>query len=175
MIIKGILFIVLSLVIVMKFRKELFSFERHGPYMFVAAEGLLFLFVANGGAMFQTPLGTRQVFSWLLMLISAGLAGLGFYGLRRHGQAVGDWENTTRLVREGVFAYIRHPLYVSLMFLAMGMLLKEITPQAAVACLVTLVFLVTASMVEEQENRAKFGAPYDAYAIRTKRYLPFIV
>ena len=175
MIIKGIVFAVLSIVIVMKFRKELFAFKRHGPYMFVAAEGLLLLFVLNAGSMFHSPLALRQVISWILMLISAGLAVSGFTALKKYGQAVEDWEDTTRLVHEGVFAYIRHPLYVSLMFLAGGMLLKDVSLQAASAFMVTVCFLVTASRVEERENLAKFGAEYEHYALRTKRYVPLIV
>jgi protein-S-isoprenylcysteine O-methyltransferase Ste14 len=175
MMIKGIIFVVLTIVIVMKFRKELFAFQRHGPYMFVAAEGLLLLFIFNGGSMFQNPFSLRQVFSWTLMLVSAGFALSGFYALKKHGQAVEDWENTTRVVHEGVFTYIRHPLYASLMFLGGGMLLKDVSYPAASAFLVTFCFLVAASRVEEKENLAKFGAEYQHYALRTKRYVPLIV
>ena len=172
---KWIIFAVVSTVIVMKFRKELFSFRRHGPYMFVAAEGLLVLFILNGGAMFKGLLTAKQVISWILLLLSASLAFLGFYGLKRHGKAVQNWENTTRLVREGVFRYIRHPLYTSLMLLAVGVLLKDISLPAASACLLALAFLVAASRVEEGENASKFGAEYEGYVLQTKRYLPFIV
>jgi protein-S-isoprenylcysteine O-methyltransferase Ste14 len=175
MMIKGIIFVVLTVIIVMKFRKELFAFHRHGPYMFVAAEGLLLLFIFNAGSMFQNPFSPRQVFSWILMLVSAGFALSGFYALKKHGQAVEDWEDTTRVVHEGVFQYIRHPLYASLMLLAGGMLLKDVSLQAASAFLVTLCFLLAASLVEERENVAKFGVEYQRYALITKRYLPFIV
>ena len=175
MIIKGVVFAVLSVGIVMKFRKELFAFERHGPYMFVAAEGLLLLFIFNSGFMFQNPFALSQIFSWILMLISAGLAMLGFHALKRYGKAIEDWENTTRLVHEGVFTYIRHPLYASLMFLAGGMLLKDFSGPAVSAFVVTICFLVAASRVEEKENLAKFGAEYECYILRTKRYVPLIV
>lgn len=175
MIIKGIAFALLSFGIVMKFRKELFAFQRHGPYMFVAAEALLLLFIFNGGFMFQNPFSLWQVFSWILMLASAGLAVFGFHALKRYGKAVEDWENTTRLVHEGVFTYIRHPLYASLMLLAGGMLLKDLSVPAASAFMVTICFLVAASRVEERENLAKFGAEYEHYVLRTKRYIPLIV
>jgi protein-S-isoprenylcysteine O-methyltransferase Ste14 len=173
--IKGIIFLVVSIVIVAKFRKELFAFQRHGPYIFVAAEGLLVLFILNGGAMFRDPFVLRQIVSWILMLISAGLAILGFYALKRYGEAEADWENTTRVVQEGVFRYIRHPLYVSLMFLAVGMLLKNASLQSGLAFLATFGFLVAAATVEERENLAKFGDRYRQYMLRTKRYVPLIV
>jgi len=175
MMLKGIIFAALTGVIVLKFRKELFAFHRHGPYMFVAAEGLLLLFIFNGGAMFQNPLPLRQVLSWILMLTSAGVAFFGFYALKKYGQAVGDWEDTTRVVHEGIFRYIRHPLYTSLMFLAGGMLLKEMSWSSVSAFVVTFGFLVAASRVEERENLEKFGSAYRHYSHHTKRYVPFIV
>lgn len=173
--IKWIIFAILSTLIVLKFRKELFAFRRHGPYMFMAAEGLLVLFIFNGGSMFESPFTSRHVFSWALMVVSAAFSLFGFYGLKRYGRAAQHWENTTRLVQEGVFKYIRHPLYASLMFLAIGMLLKDVSLQATSACLLILFFLMVASRVEEGENAAKFGAEYERYALKTKRYLPFIV
>lgn len=172
---KGIIFVALTIVIVLKFRKELFAFQRHGPYMFVATEGLLLLFIFNGEFMFQHPFETRQFVSWVLMLISLGLAILGFYALKRYGEAVADWEDTTRVVHEGVFRYIRHPLYASLMLLAGGMLLKDLSLEAISAFLATFGFLLAASLVEEKENLAKFGDAYREYALRTKRYVPLIV
>jgi protein-S-isoprenylcysteine O-methyltransferase Ste14 len=173
--VKGFIFLAVSIVIVIKFRKELVAFHRHGPYMFIAAEGLLVLFILNGGAMFQDPFVLRQVSSWILMLVSLGLAVLGFYALKIYGEAEADWEDTTRVVQEGVFRYIRHPLYVSLMFLSAGMLLKDLSLQAGLAFLATFGFLVTASIVEERENLAKFGEPYRQYMFHTKRYVPLIV
>ncbi len=175
MMIKGIIFLVVSTVIAAKFRKELFAFRRHGPYMFMAAEGLLVLFLLNGGFMFQNPFVLGQVFSWILMLISAGLAIMGFYALKTYGEAAADWEDTTRVVQEGIFRHIRHPLYVSLMFLVGGMLLKDLSLPAVLAFLTTFGFLVAASIVEQRENLAKFGDQYRQYMLHTKRYLPLIL
>jgi protein-S-isoprenylcysteine O-methyltransferase Ste14 len=174
-ILKIVIFIAVTIVIVLKFRKELFAFKRHGPYMFAAAESLLVLFILNGGSMFQNPFATRQLVSWILMLISAGLAIFGFYALKKYGEAVADWEDTTRVVHEGVFRYIRHPLYASLMFLAGGMLLKEVSLPGISAFLATFGFLVAASRAEELENLAKFGDEYWQYMLYTKRYVPLIV
>jgi len=175
MIIKAMVFAVLTIMLVMKFRKELFAFQRHGPYAFAAAEGLLLLFIFNGGFIFQNPFSPRQLLSWALMLVSAGFALSGFYALKKHGQAVEGWEDTTRIVHEGVFRHIRHPLYASLMLLAGGMLLKDLSLEATSAFLVTFGFLVAASRVEERENLEKFGDAYREYALRTKRYVPLIV
>lgn len=175
MAVEWIVFIGLSTLVFLKFRKELRSFRQHGPYMFVAAEGLLALFVLNGGAMLDSPFTVRQLVSWALMILSAVFAVGGFYGLKTHGRAVQNWENTTRLVHEGLFKYIRHPLYGSLMLLSTGVLLKDVSLQASAAWILTLSFLVVASRMEEGENEAKFGAAYASYSLRTKRYLPFVI
>ncbi len=175
MAIQWFLFPVLSLLVLLKFRKEIFSFREHGPYMFAAAQGLLALFFINGGFFFEDPFTPRQMLSWALMLASAAVALSGFYGLRRFGRSVDNWENTTRLVREGVFHYIRHPLYTSLMLLTMGIFLKDPSGGATAASAFTLGFLVAASRVEEGENARKFGEAYRRYQGETKRYLPFIV
>jgi len=175
MLVKGVVFGILSAGVFLKFRKELFDFRRHGPYVLAAFQGLLSLFFFNWEAMFRDPFTVRQLVSWGLMAASATLAASGFFGLLRHGRAVGDWENTTRLVREGVFRYIRHPLYGSLMLLAIGVMLKEVSFRAVLTCLWTLGFLAAASGAEERENGEKFGAEYERYSLRTRRYLPFIV
>ncbi len=175
MITKTIVFAVLSILILLKFRKELSSYRRHGPYMFGAFETLLLLFVINGGSMFEDPFAVQQIFSWALIIVSGAIALFGFYSLKKYGKAVQDWENTTRLVREGVFKYIRHPLYASLMLLAAGMLLKDLSLGAALVCILTLCFLVFASRAEEIENAEKFGKEYEGYVLSTKRYVPFIV
>jgi protein-S-isoprenylcysteine O-methyltransferase Ste14 len=173
--IKGIIFILLSFLIFLRFRKGIFAFREHEPYMFAAAQGLLVLLFINGGVLLENPFTPRRIFSWSLLLVSAAMAMAGFYGLRRHGQAVQNWENTTRLVRKGVFRYIRHPLYASLMVLATGILSNDLSWRAAAACTFTLCFLVAASRVEEGKNAAKFGEEYQRYQGETKRYFPFIV
>ena len=82
----------------------------------------------------------------------------GFYGLRQYGKPIDDWENTTHLITEGVFHYIRHPLYASLILLNLGIFLKNINLLSTVAYLISTGFLVAASKVEEKENHAKFGS-----------------
>ena len=98
----------------------------------------------------------------------------GFYGLKRYGKPVDDWEDTTHLITQGIFHYIRHPLYSSLILLNLGIFLKNVTLLSTIACLIATVFLVTASKVEEKENHAKFGSAYEEYMMKTKHYFPFI-
>jgi protein-S-isoprenylcysteine O-methyltransferase Ste14 len=175
MVVKGILFVVIALFIFLMFRSELRSLKSHGFYVFFAFESLLVLLFLNLG--FWSAGGTLRchLISWILLIISALLALSGFYALKRYGKAVGDWENTTHLIRQGIFRYIRHPLYSSLMLLNIGLFLKHVSWVCAVACCFSVVFLVAGSKVEERENIEKFGEDYHSYMGATKHYIPFII
>jgi len=174
MTVKIVIFSMLGLLIFIKFRKELGSFSSHGIYMFFAFESLLALFFLNIGFFFHSGFSWYQVLAWLLLIASLLFALSGFYGLKRYGKPIDDWENTTHLISQGIFRYIRHPLYSSLILLNFGIFLKNVTLLSAIACLVSTGFLLTASKVEEKENHAKFGSAYEEYVMKTKHYFPFI-
>ncbi len=174
MTIKIVVFAVLALLVFMIFRGELRSRTSHGFYMFFAFESLVALLFFNIDSWVDRAFSWYQVLSWVLLVISAFLALSGFYGLKKYGKPVEGWEETTELIQRGIFRYIRHPLYSSLILLAIGILLKNTALHSSITCFFCVSFLVTASMVEEKENLKKFGDSYHAYATDTKRYIPFI-
>ena len=109
------------------------------------------------------------------MVVSAFIAISGFYSLKKYGKPDDDWENTTVLIDRGIFRYIRHPLYSSLILLVIGILLKRITFVPLVIGCICIFFLITASLMEERENLVKFGDAYTNYKRTTMRYVPFII
>ena len=84
-------------------------------------------------------------------------------------------EDTTILVRTGVYKYIRHPLYSSLILLGLGAYLKEISLLSTVLVILATIFSVMTAMVEEKENLNRFGKEYVSYMKSTKKFLPFLV
>jgi protein-S-isoprenylcysteine O-methyltransferase Ste14 len=116
----------------------------------------------------------QQLFSWLLLLASLRLAAHGFYLLRVVGLPLGDFENTTQLVTEGAYRYIRHPLYGSLLLFAWGALAKKPSWLGLLLAVGTSVALFMAAKVEEAENLARFGREYSDYMKSTKRFVPFL-
>jgi len=175
MTVKIVIFSMLTLLIFIKFRKAFGSFSSHGIYMFFAFESLLALFFLNIGFWFHSGFPWYQMLvAWILLTASLLFALSGFYGLKKYGKPIGDWEDTTRLITQGIFRYIRHPLYSSLILLNLGIFLKNVTLLSTIACLISTGFLVTASKVEEKENHAKFGSAYEEYKIKTKHYFPFV-
>jgi protein-S-isoprenylcysteine O-methyltransferase Ste14 len=171
--IKIIVFGIIALLIFQKFRPALGQPSGHGFYVFFAFESLLVLSYLN--IRWGEGFAGQWIPSAILLVASALMAMSGFRALKKHGNAVKDWEDTTRLIDRGIFRHIRHPLFASLMLLAIGILIKDVTGFAALACFMTLLFLFLASRVEEKENLAKFGDPYRTYQEKTKRYLPFLI
>ena len=84
------------------------------------------------------------------------------------------FENTAQLVTGGLYRYIRHPMYSSLLFLAWGGYLKQVTVITSLAVLIaTIAFFITARM-EERENTEVFGDEYRAYMQKSRMFIPFL-
>lgn len=75
------------------------------------------------------------------------------------------------LVRHGVYAWCRHPLYASLMLAAVAWALLWQSRWAAAIALVQVPFFFAKSTVEERRLRRRFP-DYDEYARQVKRFLP---
>jgi protein-S-isoprenylcysteine O-methyltransferase Ste14 len=116
-------------------------------------------------------------------LISSGFLAIhAVWLLRRHGrpgdgreeEPLYDMERTTRLVTEGIYAYIRHPMYSSLLFLAWGIAFKDLTWVTGVLVLLITGLLLATARADEEECVQYFGAEYEEYMIQTKRFIPFV-
>jgi len=172
---KIVVFVIIALLIFIKFRPELRSVTTHGFSVFFAFESLLALIFVNMCFSAVHVVSLYQIISWIFLIVSAFIAISGFYNLKKYGKRDDEWENTTLLINWGIFRYIRHPLYSSLILLVSGILLKRVTLLTIVLCSICILFLITASLVEERENFVKFGDAYTTYKRTTMRYIPFII
>ena len=79
------------------------------------------------------------------------------------------------MVREGIYARIRHPRYVGSLIAILGACFLAGTrlmwTVAAVWCLLTLVAIA----MEERELRVRYGPAYEEYCRRVPRFLPLRV
>lgn len=146
----------------------------HGIPRFFAFEGLLALFLLNLPVWFRNPFSAPQVLSWLLFIMSVYYASTAFILFRLYGRHGRNFENTTQLVTSGLYRYVRHPMYGSLLFMAWGMFLKSISWQGLVIALITSIALFITAKVEEREMLKKFGEEYSTYRNKTKMFIPFI-
>lgn len=183
MTIKWFVFIVISAALVYISRASLRIPRSHGFYRFFAWECILALFLLNVDAWFQDPFSPLHLVSWFLLIVSAILVIGAVFRLRRFGQqdhqrqeaALFDFEKTTVLVTTGVYRYIRHPLYSSLLFLAWGIFFKDVTWLAAILAVAATGCLFATARLDELECLRFFGPPYQGYMQRTKRFIPFIL
>ncbi|KAB2921261.1 MAG: isoprenylcysteine carboxylmethyltransferase family protein [Dechloromonas sp.] len=155
----------------------------HGFYRFFAWEAILCLIILNHEPWGEDPLSAHQIASWLLMLLSILLVQQGASQLVRGGRATEAradqtlyaFERTTCLVSSGIYAYIRHPMYASLLALAWAAYLQDPNPVGtAIAVFATLSLLLTA-LADEKECLAYFGGEYAAYMRRTRRFIPWLI
>lgn len=146
----------------------------HGIPRFFALEGLLLLGLLQSPIWFKDPLSVLQIFSWLLFIISLCYAFTAFSLFQRHGKPGRNFENTTKLVKTGLYRYIRHPMYGSLLILGIGMFLKSISWQSFIIMMIIIVALFITCKVEEREMLKKFGDEYKAYISKTKMFIPYL-
>lgn len=176
-------FLVASALLAYVSRASLRTPRSHGFYRFLAWVCMLAVFMLVVDRWFQDPFSPVQLISWLLMCISAFLVLYGVYLLRRTGapaQARGGepllaFEKTTKLVTEGIYRYIRHPLYSSLLFLTWGMFLKHSSAPAAFMALAATGFIITTAKADEKECVRFFGSSYEQYMKRTKMFIPHLL
>ncbi len=180
--IRLILFLLLSTGLAIVSRRPLRNPRSHGFYRFLAFEAILFLVLLNVPYWFKQPNSLHQIVSWLLLSASLFLVLDGLFLLKKRGghqprQEAPEnfaFENTARLVSSGVYRYIRHPMYASLLFLAWGAAAKHFSPPALAGAGLTTILLVATAKVEERESVAFFGTSYLSYRRRTKMFIPFL-
>lgn len=78
------------------------------------------------------------------------------------------------LITTGVYWYIRHPMYASLLYLTWGIAFKNPSVIIVIFAEATTIFLYLTVRVEERENLSYFGEEYRQYMKRTRRFVPWL-
>jgi protein-S-isoprenylcysteine O-methyltransferase Ste14 len=146
----------------------------HGFYRFFAWETILGLFVLTVHTWFTRPFAWYQLISWFLLATSIIPLVAGTSLLRSAGKPVGHFEATTQLVTMGIYRYIRHPLYASLLDLTWGIFFKSPAVLEGCLAMIATCFLYATARADEGECQLKFGQIYSEYMKTTKRFIPFI-
>jgi protein-S-isoprenylcysteine O-methyltransferase Ste14 len=157
--------------------------KSHGYYRFFAWEAILLLIVINAPGWFVDPSSWHQVISWLLLLLSLVPLAFGVQALRTEGRpdmerrtdaGLIGFERTTRLVTDGIYRYIRHPLYSSLLLLGWGTFFKAPSQTGITLALIATLFLNATAKADEAECTQAFGPSYQEYMKRTKMFIPYV-
>jgi protein-S-isoprenylcysteine O-methyltransferase Ste14 len=102
-----------------------------------------------------------------------GLVAAGILGLRRQLTAYPRPVPGGRLVEDGVFGLVRHPMYGGGVIVALGWGLAMASPPALVGALFLGAFFDLKSRREEAWLAEQFAA-YAAYRRRTRRLIPWV-
>lgn len=181
---KIITFLLVSLPIIYISRASLRVPGSHGFHRFLAWEAILALFLLNIDFWFRDPFALHQVIAWILLFASLIPLGFGVKELRARGKPVevreGDpsllaFEKTTALVTTGIYRYIRHPLYSSLLLLAWGIFFKNPSWFGSGLLALGTLFLVLTARADEAECQKFFGTVYHDYIKKTKMFIPFVI
>ena len=178
-----VVFAIGSIPIVWLSRWSLLSPTSHGFSRFFAFEAILALVILNAPHWFDNVFGVQQILSWLFLCASIVLVVWGVILLRRlgrprptaDGSPVFEWENTESLVTTGIYHYVRHPMYSSLLFFTWGALLKSVSIITFVLAVIASLAITATARAEEAENVAQFGQDYQDYMAQTRRFVPFLL
>ena len=147
----------------------------HGIARFFAFESVYILVLLNYKVWFINPFTLLQIISWIFLSLSAYVGIAGYLLLKRKGKSDSNFENTSVLVKSGIYGYIRHPLYLSIFLFGSGVMFKDTGPVQVVLGVINLIAIYFTARIEEKEMIAKFGNEYQMYMKETKMFIPFIV
>jgi protein-S-isoprenylcysteine O-methyltransferase Ste14 len=181
-IVRVIAFACLSAWLVFVSRKSLRQPRSHGFYRFLAWECILGLFLLNVDRWFVNPFSGWQLISWVLLIVSGWLVLHAVFTLRKYGQPDQQreearliaFEKTTRLVTQGAYHYIRHPMYSSLLLLAWGIFCKDPGWVSGLLSAAATGWLIATARADEAESMGYFGTAYLEYKKRTRMFIPFL-
>ncbi|MDH3685702.1 MAG: isoprenylcysteine carboxylmethyltransferase family protein [Myxococcales bacterium] len=142
--------------------------------------GLVLAGLAPLGALFGWPGCGLLVSNPALHLAGACFAGVGLVGALVAQFAMGsswrigvDESETTELVTDGVFAWVRNPIFSFVWISVVGLVLIVPSVLSALACLLTVVGIeVQVRAVEEPYLGAAHGEAYTRYSTSVGRFVP---
>ena len=183
MIWRGIVFLVATAFLVLVSRSSLRRPRSHGFFRFLAWETIVALLLLNVSWWFDDPLSWNQLIAWFLLAACVVPGVWGVVLLRSLGKpeeqrftddSLVAFEKTTQLVTSGIYRYIRHPLYSSLLLLTWGIFFKHPSWVGGSLALASTLFLTLTALADEAECVAFFGEQYVDYKRRTRRFIPFL-
>jgi protein-S-isoprenylcysteine O-methyltransferase Ste14 len=147
----------------------------HGIARFFSFESIFIMILLNLNVWFKDPFAILQIISWLLLFFSLYPAIAGFVLLKKVGKPGVNFENTSVLVKKGLYKYIRHPLYLSLFIFGTGIMFKNPGTVQIILDFVNLIAVFLTSKIEEKEMIARFGKEYEEYIKETRMFVPYIL
>jgi len=122
-------------------------------------------------------LGSKTVYADVgLALLVVGVV-IGLLAIKRHKKGNfnirPDIKDNCELVSDGIYAYIRHPMYLSVLVSMFGMTMIYFT-YYEISLFILLVITLLVKLFYEERLWQCHGLQYEQYMKTTKRPIPFI-
>lgn len=117
------------------------------------------------------PRGEHRLVGVVLLIAAACIGIPAVRAFRRAGTHAEPWKPATALVTDGIFRFIRNPMYVALILLVGGLAILTASDWMLVMC-IPLAFALHVGVIEREERylEAKFGDAYRRYCDSVPRY-----
>jgi protein-S-isoprenylcysteine O-methyltransferase Ste14 len=140
-------------------------FSSVGGFLFIGQIGLCFLFYNWVGLNVLLYLG------WIILAVAIILGWRARVSFEEKGgaQEGESWLRTSVVVDSGVYAVVRHPMYLSFILLILALMLISQHWLSVLFGIPIVIFLYLAMRVEEQSNIKRFGDDYMRYMNRVPR------
>lgn len=83
-------------------------------------------------------------------------------------------QSDEKLIRSGLNAYVRHPLYFGAILIVLGVFLVSPQLKNAVLVAITIIYIYIGTRLEERKLIERFGDAYRQYRRDVKMLIPFV-
>jgi protein-S-isoprenylcysteine O-methyltransferase Ste14 len=140
-------------------------------WVFVACQAaLLLLLILTPGPKRSVPLIVRYV-AQVLFVGGLSVVVIAAFGLGRSLTPTPVPKKEGQLSTDGLFTFVRHPIYSGVMLAVIGMVLRSPSPAKIAVGLLLIVFFNVKARWEEQRLRNAYPG-YSVYCERTPRFIP---
>ena len=154
-----------------------FAIEMHGiPFSMYLIAGIIGRKLPNGvlwGHTFFDEIGYLGMYiSIVLTVIALVIIVIGWHDIYH-----GYWKKakgTGKVIKTGVYKYIRHPQYTGVLLISFGIILNWATLTSILMFPVIVWMYVRLSKKEEKDMIDEFGEEYVMYMKKTKRFIPYV-
>jgi protein-S-isoprenylcysteine O-methyltransferase Ste14 len=136
-----------------------------------------FIFIPLGGVSFVSLIAWCILFynwagldwllylGWAVFVIGIGIIVMNRFALKRKGRAPngGAWLRTTVVVDSGIYAVVRHPMYLGIILVLLATILISQHWLTALFSVPWILLLCNAVRGEDKRNSEKFGDDYRRY------------
>jgi len=123
------------------------------------------------GHTLQNHIGHTGMYIMLVLNVIGALLVISGWG-RIHKRYWSRPDGEGQLVREGIYAYIRHPQYTGFLLITLGLLIEWATIPLLLMWPTLVIMYYRLARMEEREVEAKFGQEYRDYRFSTGMFLP---